>query len=230
MSIRRKAGIGATVGVAAVALLIALVSSGASPAKAYAASCQSIQTPLASGTLTVEGGDCRIYSEEIVVDCLGGSVWTAYWIIDQPVPGPAEVTNSGVACASVSRLVVNGHEGFDTLDLRTVTPATGFTAIGSNQNQINGGDGPDTMIGSMYGDAFAGGNDGDRMFARDGATDSVDCGAGADLAETDRPSLDPVVGCEAVFALPEPAAKKKGCKKRRGKGAARAKKCKKKRK
>lgn len=208
--------------------LVLLSGSAATPSDARAASCQVLQTTIAGGTLTVEGGNCNTYSEEIVVDCLAGSVWTVYWMIDLPPPGelPA-VSNSGIPCASVNRLAVNGHEGFDTLDLRTVSPATGFTAIGSNQNQISGGDGPDTMIGSMFADAFSGGNDDDRIFARDGGADSIDCGSGTDLAETDQASLDPVTGCEKVFALPA-ASRKKGCKKHRGKRARAAKKCRKK--
>lgn len=127
------------------------------------------------------------------------------------------------------------------------------SAIGSSGDDTLVGDGgPNVLDGSDFGadlitggggaDALIGRNGNDMMFARDGVGDSVDCGSGiTDTAQTDQLSLDSVVACEVVDALPEPpvltptptaqpqpAAKKK-CKKKK-KSTAAAKKCKKRKK
>ncbi len=121
------------------------------------------------------------------------------------------------------------------------------TLIGdSGPNELNGQLGDDTIDGGGGPDLLFGGGDDDRLLARDGFPDTVDCGPGAaDTAQTDRLSLDAVSGCEALDALAEPSivpppgappanAGKAKCKRKKKKhkkhGVAAKKKCKKKKK
>jgi Ca2+-binding RTX toxin-like protein len=112
-------------------------------------------------------------------------------------------------------------------------------------NRLDGNPGNDPMIvGNGGSDTLLGNTGNDGLFARDGQADVVDCGAGtADTAQTDRLSLDSVVNCETVDALPEPpvtpttpstapAPAKKKCKKKKRKkrSASAVAKCKKKKK
>ncbi len=73
---------------------------------------------------------------------------------------------------------------------------------GDGDDKVDGWDGSDTVIGgagrdNLLGDGgtlYAGGND--KLFARDGEPDSVDCGGGADAAEVD--TADVVSACTSV--------------------------------
>ncbi len=94
--------------------------------------------------------------------------------------------------------------------LSSIENATGSpaddTLIGDGgPNVLNGGIGSDTIDGGEGPDILLGGNDDDQLLARDGFSDSVDCGSGtADFAQTDQLSFDSVTGCESVDALAEP--------------------------
>ncbi len=63
-------------------------------------------------------------------------------------------------------------------------------------NTLDGGAGADTLIAGGGEDSVFGGEGDDRIEARDGLADSVDCGAGSDVAVVDR--RDAVVDCETV--------------------------------
>ena len=65
-------------------------------------------------------------------------------------------------------------------------------------NTLDGGAGADTLIAGGGEDSVFGGEGDDRIEARDGLADSVDCGAGSDVAVVDR--RDAVVDCETVRA------------------------------
>lgn len=69
------------------------------------------------------------------------------------------------------------------------------TLVGNSQaNSVSGGAGNDSVVGGAGADTLAGGTDDDTILARDGAVDSVDCGEGADTANTD--TNDSLANCE----------------------------------
>ena len=61
---------------------------------------------------------------------------------------------------------------------------------------VAGHEGDDQLNGGFDADVLAGGDGNDRLIARAGGRDVVDCGPGQDLAYVDRG--DRVVGCERV--------------------------------
>ena len=72
-------------------------------------------------------------------------------------------------------------------------------------DRLFGGPGPDTLRGGRGSDEFntrrngysAGGQGRDRIFARDGTADLIDCGAGTDTVVVDRLE-DGVYNCEVI--------------------------------
>ncbi len=148
--------------------------------------------------------------------------------------GAGTAAGTGMSASLSSLENVSGSSADDTL-------------IGdAGSNVLDGGPGDDTIDGRAGSDTLVGGNDDDRLLARDGFADTVDCGAGAaDIAQTDRLSLDSVAGCESVDAVSEPPvaptpttttttptrakAKCKKKRKRHAAAAAKKKRCKKKR-
>jgi Ca2+-binding RTX toxin-like protein len=77
----------------------------------------------------------------------------------------------------------------------------------SGADSVDGGPGTDQIYGDIASCSFFCTFDADQLFARDGETDSVDCGGGADTAQVDQ--LDVVAFCAAVdrqgVAPPPPA-------------------------
>lgn len=68
---------------------------------------------------------------------------------------------------------------------------------GNGADELVGGDGNDTLAGGAGSDVLTGSLNVDRMYAVDGAVDTVDCGPGAnELATVD--AVDSVIGCERV--------------------------------
>jgi Ca2+-binding RTX toxin-like protein len=61
---------------------------------------------------------------------------------------------------------------------------------------LTGGSGNDVLSGGAGSDRFDAGPGDDDVQARDGAAETIDCGAGNDLAVGD--AVDRVVGCERV--------------------------------
>jgi hypothetical protein len=164
-----------------------------------------------------------------------------------PIPG-SMYTCTGNSYATVSRLQGEDYrcDGREATHVGTETGETIAGSVGPDVVVALGGDdtvngdagndlmcgdgGRDRILGANGADRLLGGMDDDHLFARDGATDLVDCGQGSgDAAQTDQPSLDRAPGCEAVDALAEPKRCKKNRKKAKKRAAA-AKKCKKKKK
>jgi hypothetical protein len=71
---------------------------------------------------------------------------------------------------------------------------------GDGADLVIGGDGADILSGGAGADAYAGGAGDDRVDARDGVAEHVDCGEGADAAVLD--ITDTPIGCEAVDVAP----------------------------
>ena len=67
---------------------------------------------------------------------------------------------------------------------------------GTEEDELSGGNGNDTIVGGPDPDLLSGGAGRDTINARDGVRDTVECGAGVDLARVDR--FDVVSGCEQV--------------------------------
>ena len=77
---------------------------------------------------------------------------------------------------------------------------------GDEKDDFTGDEGNDTLTGGGGSDVLDGGPDDDRVFARDGAADTVRCGSETDTATADQRSVDKVDGdCESTAFLPEPA-------------------------
>ncbi len=132
-----------------------------------------------------------------------------------------EVTGSNLG-ASVLSSIENATGGLDPDTLIGDAGPNVLDGFPDNDVSITGGGGSDTLLGNT-------GND--NLFARDGVADVVDCGIGtADTAQTDRLSLDTVIGCETVDALPEPLVTPQPASGPTGRRAAALKKCKKKKK
>jgi Ca2+-binding RTX toxin-like protein len=116
--------------------------------------------------------------------------------------------------------VFNGEAGSDTvtleeysdpatIDLATgqiIGPNLGADVLSSIEN-ATGGPEADSLIGDGGPNVLHGNEGDDSLSARDGVADVVDCGTGTgDTAVTDQLSLDTVINCESVDALPEPPA------------------------
>ena len=211
----------------AIGLIMLFASGPGAPPAAQGASCQTVQMSGVSDTLTFQGGDCSILSEQFVFACIGGETHVEYTILEPT--GPPDDFDTNVPCSAALRFFARGNAGADVIDMSRVTPGNGFTGMAGKQNAMFGHAGADTLIGSAASDDIQGGTDGDTLRSRDGVADALDCDRGTDAAVTDRLSLDSVNNCESVDALAEPAKPKRCKKKHRKKKAAAAKKCKKKR-
>lgn len=109
--------------------------------------------------------------------------------------------------SATTAVVVNGGDSRDTLRTGSL-PGVGVTLNGdggydelhgsSASETLNGGVGSDEITGNAGADTIAGGDDADTIYAVDGAADTVDCGAGDDIAWVDPGSTDSLTGCERV--------------------------------
>jgi len=99
-----------------------------------------------------------------------------------------------------------------TIDLGRITQATDGDRLNGVEDVI-GSPFADTLTGNVVAnrivggagtDTVAAGAGADRVEVRDGEADRVNCGADADVAVSDRRTLDTLAECETVDALPEP--------------------------
>jgi hypothetical protein len=91
--------------------------------------------------------------------------------------------------------LLRGLEGNDTLD---GGDGTDCVLGGPGDDTLAGGTGNDLLRGDAGADRYDAGPGDDEVYARDGAADVIDCGAGTDRAIVD--AADTVVGCETVRA------------------------------
>lgn len=104
-----------------------------------------------------------------------------------PYSGCTQVDASHADCSlyGVTSVYVTGGNLADDIQSDLSIPAT-----------ILGGKGDDTISGGVAADVLQGGADNDSIYARDTASDSVDCGSGTDSALLD-PRDTSVTGCES---------------------------------
>lgn len=145
-------------------------------------------------------------------------------LVDEPPETPPVVcrgdafvnlvgTSGGDALTAPNRAArVYGLDGGDRLTGSSNRASCLFGGLADDVLALNagggaayGGKGADLLFGSDLGDVVDGGtgSDGffttagdDKVFARDGRPELVDCGAGADQAKVDRSDL--LVGCESI--------------------------------
>ena len=111
---------------------------------------------------------------------------TTVTLDDQANDGPASGGGTANVASSVENLV--GGPAADTF-------------VGSSAgNRLEGGGGGDLLRGDAGSDVLLGEAGDDTIEARDGTSDSVDCGPGNDIARVDPP--DAVTNCETVI-LPD---------------------------
>lgn len=97
-----------------------------------------------------------------------------------------EVVEGGPAAdkftAQLFPVTLNGNGGDDTLQ-----GGAGDDLVngGAGKDTAAGGGGFDTVTGGAGQDAMSGGNGDDTLLARDGAKDTIACGAGADMVQAD---------------------------------------------
>jgi Ca2+-binding RTX toxin-like protein len=76
------------------------------------------------------------------------------------------------------------------------SPFADYLRGNDNANTIEGGAGPDELVGAFGSDT---------LLARDGEGDAADCGGASDKVVTDLPGVDTLIGCETVDAVQPPA-------------------------
>jgi hypothetical protein len=110
-----------------------------------------------------------------------------------PVPAPVKVTIDDLANDGPA-----GEQDDVQTDIEDVYGGSGSDSIAGSAaaNLLDGGAGDDVIDGGAGSDELYGGAGNDRVVARDGRRDSVDCGAGDDVALVD--TLDVVRGCELI--------------------------------
>lgn len=98
-----------------------------------------------------------------------------------------EVVEGGPAgdtfTAQLFPVTLNGNGGDDELQGGA---GDDLVSGGAGKDSVAGGGGFDTVSGGPGQDALAGGNGDDTLLARDGARDTIECGAGADFVQADR--------------------------------------------
>jgi hypothetical protein len=90
--------------------------------------------------------------------------------------------------------LVGGRAG-DTLRAPARSTAAHFIDGGAGGDLIEGSEGPDGLTGGAGGDTLVGFGGADALRARDGVTDTVDCGVGADTFDVD--TIDNFGNCES---------------------------------
>ncbi len=109
---------------------------------------------------------------------------------------------SGNAAANI----LDGGAGSDTVEggngNDSVLGGAGHDAVdgGLGNDVVDGGAGNDRVTGGTGADDLRGGAGADTLRARDGAPDSLDCGADGDAADAD--AVDTVSGCESGAPAP----------------------------
>lgn len=96
---------------------------------------------------------------------------------DELTGGPGDDTLTGGPADDV----LDGGDGADTL----------FGGEGSDT--VTGGAGRDAIRGDVGGGTSGSANNNDKIFARDGEVDTIDCGGGTDIAQVD--AIDVFTGC-----------------------------------
>jgi hypothetical protein len=195
----RRALIAAGFAVAAV-LGAALLLGASRPQPAHAASCSNADlTTFSSGQLTVEkSGACSDNDELFKVYCAGNVTIDYGYIATNDYFSPID---TGIPCAAVVVLIVNGLNGNDRIEVASLAA----------DRLVNGNAGNDTLL------------------IRNGVNDAADCGDGFDSVQADHRKLDAVNNCEVTDFAPDPPAtqtKMKCKKKKHGRKATAAKKCK----
>ena len=97
-----------------------------------------------------------------------------------------------VVCSGVTSLDLQPLDGNDFVTVFNALPAN--IDGGAGADTIWGGFGNDTITGGTQADDIRGGGGDDRIYAQDGAVDTIDCGDGDDRAFTD--ANDVVSNCE----------------------------------
>ena len=119
--------------------------------------------------------------------------------------GCVRIINTTVRCpaAGITRVVLNGSDGDDTLSASTITTVPVTLNGGAGLDRLTGGALGDSLSGGTGADRFIGGAGGDTINARNDDVDtSFSCGAGSDRVTADLAPNDPVTAspfnCEAV--------------------------------
>jgi hypothetical protein len=162
----------------AIALAAAVALGAASPAAA------SETVYVASGVMTYASAPGQ--TDAIVVSD-GGTAW----VVRDDVSPSGQV---GSGC-SVSGMTATCPKAWVTsASLATLDGNDSVTLAGAPPSVVHGGDGDDAIVGGPAADRLHGDAGNDRIDARDGHADVVDCGAGDDRAQLD--AIDTAVDCE----------------------------------
>jgi subtilisin family serine protease len=119
--------------------------------------------------------------------------------------GCVRIINTTVRCpaAGITRVVLNGSDGDDTLSASTIATVPVTLNGGAGLDRLTGGALADSLIGGTGADSFTGGAGGDTINARNDDVDtSFSCGAGSDRVIADLTPNDPITAspfnCEVV--------------------------------
>jgi hypothetical protein len=170
------------IGLAATAALMALPA----PASALETSY------IAFGVLIFDAGNTTVDS---ITTTEKASSWSiADTATPNIVPGIGCFLQAAAADCDktfVLSLRISTHDLDDTVAVTIPVPAT-----------IDGGSGGDVLTGGPLADTIRGGDGDDRIFARDGVVDTIDCGVGDDRAVVD--ANDVVTNCEVDAPVVDP--------------------------
>ena len=178
----------------AIALAAAAALAGAPGALAAPAPPTSSElTSVASGVLTFVSAPGEV--DAVTIGDFPGS----HFVNDSQTPtGLAGAGCSAVSgetyfvCSGATSADVRTQDGDDFVYVMSALPST--VDAGSGADTVWGGAGNDVLRGGTEADELRGGAGDDRIDARDGFADTVDCGPGDDRAVVD--ASDVVSGCE----------------------------------
>lgn len=155
------------------------------------------------GPDTLDGGE----ENDIMFGYGGGDVFTGGGGFDQvsysdrAADRPVEVTIDGAANDGTRAPALPADENDNVMtDVEDVSGTAGDDKLtgGTGANTLDGGAGNDSLDGGDGFDSYQGGPGVDTIRARDGRSERIDCGDGADSAFTD--NRDVHSGCETVSA------------------------------
>jgi hypothetical protein len=114
----------------------------------------------------------------------------------------AESTGVKVSVDDLANDGASGEHDNVQTDVEDVfgSPGADLLSGSAASNTLDGGDGNDELAGGGGRDHLYGGDGNDRITSRDGAADTLDCGAGSDIVIVDE--LDRDRGCEIVDRRP----------------------------